>query len=79
MDTAGIQIKLEQDGAGLLAKEGFDPAFGARPLRRALQTQVEDVLAEKILEGAFQEGDLVNISEKDGKLLFQKEDKSKES
>ncbi len=79
MDTAGIQIKLEQDGAGLLAKEGFDPAFGARPLRRALQTQVEDVLAEKILEGAFQEGDLVTISEKDGKLLFQKEDKSKES
>ena len=67
-ENVGITLAIDDEAAGLLAKEGFDPAFGARPLKRALQTKVEDVLAEKILEGAIQEGDHVTVSvlEKDG-------------
>lgn len=71
-ENAGIEITLEESGAALLAKEGFDPVFGARPLRRALQTKVEDVLAEMILNGELQEGDCIRIADSEGQLKFEK-------
>lgn len=71
-ENAGIVITLEEDAAGLLAKEGFDPVFGARPLRRALQSKVEDVLAEMILNGEIQEGDSIRIIAAGEKLQFLK-------
>jgi len=54
-----------------LAKEGFDPAFGARPLRRTIQRYIEDPLSEHILRGEFREGDtiLADVDE-EGKVLF---------
>lgn len=53
---ADMDMKLEVRPAAVeeIAKEGFDPVYGARPLRRAIQTKIEDALAEQLLEGRFQ-------------------------
>jgi len=51
--------------------EGFDPAYGARPLKRAIQRLVLDPLAVKVLEGAFHEGDTILVSGREGQLTFE--------
>ena len=56
-----ITFELTEGAKDQLAKDGFDPAFGARPLRRALQRQVENPLSTKILQGEFNEGDHVLV------------------
>ncbi|NUQ82598.1 MAG: ATP-dependent Clp protease ATP-binding subunit [Bacteroidetes bacterium] len=68
----GIEVELDKKAKEFLADKGFDPKFGARPLRRALQKYVEDPLAEEILMGKFPEGSrvLVKADGKDGNLLF---------
>ena len=53
-----------------LAKAGFDPDYGARPLRRVIQRQVEDPLALKLLEGAYGEGDTVRLDVLDEELVL---------
>ncbi len=45
-----------------IAKEGYDPKYGARPLRRAIQSKIEDAMAEEILEGRIKNGDTVTVS-----------------
>ena len=69
----GMSIEFTDAAKDLLAKEGTDPVYGARPLRRAIQTHVEDPLAEQLLEGTWKAGDivLVDVGE-DGKLTFTK-------
>ncbi|MNG33605.1 Negative regulator of genetic competence ClpC/MecB [compost metagenome] len=52
-----------------LAKEGFDPQYGARPLRRAIQKHIEDRLSEDLLMGIITKGDSLVIDEKDGELI----------
>ena len=71
---AGQNLHLESDAAAraLLASEGYDPQFGARPLRRTIQEQVLDPLAMKVLAGEFKPGDNITISASKGKLTFQK-------
>ena len=56
-----ITVELTEEAKAKLAKEGFDPAFGARPLRRTLQRQVENPLSTKILQGEFKEGDRILV------------------
>lgn len=67
-----MAIELTAAAKQLLAKRGFDPILGARPLRRAIQRDIEDVLAEKILFGEFAAGDLVlvDVSEPGAELPF---------
>lgn len=65
-----MEIEFSDEAKELLAKEGFDVAFGARPLRRAVQRLVEDPLAERILAGDFREGDTVLVEAQDGELFF---------
>ncbi len=65
-----IDIVLTLEAKEFLANIGFDPVYGARPLRRAIQQQVLDPLALKILEGEFKEGDIIKVDEKNGELLF---------
>ena len=55
-----------------LAREGFDPKYGARPLRRAIQSKVEDAVAEKLLEGTLKEGDTAKLTVEDDKLVVTK-------
>jgi ATP-dependent Clp protease ATP-binding subunit ClpB len=67
-----IQLKLTDKAKEWLAKEGFDPAYGARPLKRVIQKEIQDQLALKILEGKFKEGDIItaDIDGKKGELEF---------
>lgn len=64
LDGKGIGFKAEEEGVRLLAREGFDPKFGARPLRRLLQDKVEDKIANKILAGELQRRDTVVINQR---------------
>jgi len=66
----GIEIDFDESAIAHLAKIGFDPVYGARPLRRAIQAQVEDRMAEKFLDGSVKEGSHVKASEKDGAIEF---------
>ena len=65
-----MSINLTDEACKLIAKEGTDVAFGARPLRRAIQRLLEDPLSEEILEGKWQSGMIVDVDAKDGKLVF---------
>jgi ATP-dependent Clp protease ATP-binding subunit ClpB len=68
----GIEIELSDDARTLLGNLGYDPTYGARPLKRVIQRQLVDKLALKILEGEFGEGDRVRIDAADGELTFEK-------
>ncbi|MNT87894.1 Chaperone protein ClpB [compost metagenome] len=56
----------------LLGNVGFDPIYGARPLKRAIQSQLENPLAQKILSGEFLAGDVIHVDAAEGKLAFVK-------
>lgn len=68
----GLDIHVEDSAIKLIAKEGNDPVYGARPLRRAIQRLIEDALSEKILEGEFKDGDRIKVEAEDGKIKFSK-------
>ncbi len=69
-DQLGVELKVTPALKQLIAKEGFDPKYGARPLRRAVQSKVEDSLSEELLSGHFKEGDRVKAGVHDGKVVF---------
>ncbi len=66
----GITCEFEDSALELLAKEGFDPVYGARPLRRAIQSRVEDLFAEEMLDGRVKAGDHVSVAAEDGKIII---------
>jgi ATP-dependent Clp protease ATP-binding subunit ClpB len=68
----GIAIELSAEARTLLGNLGYDPVYGARPLKRVIQKQLVDKLALKILEGEFGEGDTVRIDAADGELVFER-------
>jgi len=65
-------LELADDARDLLGQAGFDPVYGARPLKRAIQQQIENPLAERILQGQFAAGDRILVAEEDGALKFEK-------
>jgi ATP-dependent Clp protease ATP-binding subunit ClpB len=67
----GIEVELTDDAKTLLGNLGYDPTYGARPLKRVIQKQLIDKLALKILEGEFSEGDTVRIDTSGGELVFE--------
>ena len=68
----GIEIELTDKARELLGNLGFDPTYGARPLKRVIQKQLVDKLALRMLEGEFAEGDTVEVDAADGELTFTK-------
>ena len=66
----GIEIELTADARTLLGNLGFDPTYGARPLRRVIQRRLVDPLALKLLEGEFADGGRVRVDAEDGELTF---------
>jgi len=66
-----MRINLSEAARDRLAEAGFDPVYGARPLKRAIQQQVENPLAQEILEGKFGPGDLIEVGVADNRLDFQ--------
>jgi ATP-dependent Clp protease ATP-binding subunit ClpC len=66
-----VEIELTDAAKNLLAEKGFDPALGARPLRRTLQRLVEDPLSEKLLWKEFKAGETVIVDVQDGDITFE--------
>jgi ATP-dependent Clp protease ATP-binding subunit ClpB len=68
----GLRIELSAQALALLGDAGFDPVYGARPLKRAIQSQLENPLATRILSGAFVSGDVIHVDAAGGQLVFHK-------
>ena len=73
MAQQGITLISDDDAVAELARDGFDPQYGARPLRRAIQNQVEDAVAELMLEGKLKSGDTAHVRLRDGKVVIDSE------
>ena len=70
MEEQGLTLEIDDNAKVWLAKQGFDPAYGARPLRRALRRLIEDPLSEEVLRGEFASGDVVQIKLAGEELVF---------
>jgi ATP-dependent Clp protease ATP-binding subunit ClpC len=72
LEANGMKFEASEAVKELLAKEGFDPAFGARPLRRAVQRLIEDPLSEELLIGRFTKGDTIYADVEENKVIFRR-------
>jgi ATP-dependent Clp protease ATP-binding subunit ClpB len=67
-----IKFSIDDKALDVLGNVGFDPVYGARPLKRAIQQQIENPLAQKILGGEFVAGDALQVSSEGGTITFRK-------
>ncbi|MFL5782504.1 MAG: AAA family ATPase, partial [Thermoleophilaceae bacterium] len=67
----GVEVELTDDARTLIGNLGYDPTYGARPLKRVIQKQLVDKLALALLEGRFAAGDTVRVDARDGELVFE--------
>jgi ATP-dependent Clp protease ATP-binding subunit ClpB len=73
-----IELELKEEAKELLAEKGYDPVYGARPLKRTIQRLIENPLATKILQGEFKEGDTVVVDvDKNKEFVFTKKQRKK--
>lgn len=70
LEDRRISIKFDDSAVNFIAEKGYDPAFGARPIKRAVQTWVENPLSKELLEGKFGEGSVINVSSDGKELIF---------
>jgi ATP-dependent Clp protease ATP-binding subunit ClpC len=68
----GFTIRVTDATKEKLADEGFDPVYGARPLKRTVETQVENVLAHMLIAGEFAKGDTVSVDVREGRIVFER-------
>ena len=76
LSEQGFTLEISDEAKELIYQEGYDPLFGARPLRRAIQRLIENPLADEILRGAFKAGDLIRVTAEDQQLKFEKKEAS---
>jgi ATP-dependent Clp protease ATP-binding subunit ClpB len=67
-----LSLEVTEAAKEVVAEAGWDPAYGARPLKRAIQRLLENPLARELLEGRFVEGDVVRVDAADGELVFER-------
>ena len=72
MEQAGVHLTVPEAALDAVAEAGFDPVYGARPLRRAIQTAIEDPAAAMLLDGSLRSGDTVLCDVQDGKIVLTK-------
>ena len=72
LDERGLTLELTEAAKDALVKEGYDRVYGARPLRRVIQNEIEDMLSDRVLDGTFSEGDTVRLDYEDGKVVATK-------
>jgi ATP-dependent Clp protease ATP-binding subunit ClpB len=77
LQERNMDLTLDDAARDLLGDAGFDPVYGARPLKRAIQQQIENPLAQKILQGEFVPGDRIRIAAHEGQLTFSRRDERK--
>jgi ATP-dependent Clp protease ATP-binding subunit ClpB len=73
----GITLILDEEGQKTLAERGYDPVFGARPLKRLIQKEIENPLARRILSGEFGEGDTIEVSSHEGAFTLRRKETAK--
>jgi len=74
MEAMGLHLNASDEAVDELVREGYDPKYGARPLRRCIQSKVEDAVAERMLDGTLKEGDTAALTVEGNKLLVTKEE-----
>src|SRR5690606_26814059 len=72
LSETGIRLHLTEPARRWLAEQGYDPQYGARPLKRAIQRFIENPLSVQMLKGDFRPGDLIMIDEMGGQLIFER-------
>ena len=72
VEAMDIHMTYDDAALDLLSEKGFDPVYGARPLRRTIQNMVEDTVAEKFLDGSIKAGDSIKVTAQDGKIVVDK-------
>ncbi|MFB0919644.1 MAG: ATP-dependent Clp protease ATP-binding subunit [Oscillospiraceae bacterium] len=72
LEDVGISLSVTEEALDKLGEDGFDPVYGARPLRRTIQSTIEDAAAEKLLDGSLKAGEKANASVEDGKIVLKK-------
>ncbi len=75
LESMGVSLEFTETAVRTVAKAGFDPVYGARPLRREIQAKVEDPLSEELLTGNLKAGKAVRCDVSDGKIIFQIQEK----
>ncbi|MBE7045327.1 MAG: ATP-dependent Clp protease ATP-binding subunit [Ruminococcaceae bacterium] len=71
LEANEFTAEFTPEAVAAIAKAGFDPVYGARPLRRAIQNQIEDMLSEKIIDGTVKKGEKITVTERDGKFVVE--------
>ena len=72
MLSLGVEVEFGEECLNAIAAAGFDPVYGARPLRRAIQNKIEDMLSEKLLDGSIKNGDKITVGYSDGEYTVNK-------
>ena len=72
VEESGYHLEVSDTAKALIAREGYDPTFGARPLRRAIQRLIENPLAGELLAGRYQQGDTIWVDTENDHLIFGK-------
>ena len=71
LDEMTIKLEMDQEAINLIAESGLDLEYGARPLKRSIQKELENELSELILQGTIKSGDIVEATVKEGKMAFE--------
>lgn len=71
LDDRKMVLEMDEAAMGWLSEKGYDPAYGARPLKRVIQKQVQDPLAEMLLSGTLLDGQHIKVSAGTDRLLFE--------
>jgi ATP-dependent Clp protease ATP-binding subunit ClpC len=79
INDIGLQVRISDEAKAWLADKGYDPAFGARPLRRVIQSLVEDQFSEALLDETVKAGDLAVVDVVDDKIVITKGEEEKEA
>lgn len=72
VEKMNISLAYEESAVNAIVKKGFDPIYGARPLRRAITSEIEDLLSEEMLKGNIKADDKINLTYRDSKFIFDK-------
>ena len=70
VESNGFELEISDQALNLIGEAGFDPVYGARPLKRAIQQEIENPLAQKILSGDYASGDTITVKVEEGRFVF---------
>ncbi len=79
LDEHNIHLEVTEAAKDILAQEGYDPAYGARPLRRVIMNRLEDPLSEGLLSGEFRDGDTILVDVEDGEIVLRVKERQEEA